>query len=84
MKKFERYNKYLVLKWDDIEKYTNGEQKKWIERVCFSIRNHRLAHGKKDHSYVVVNQDMPYAEKVWGLIEENWLATTNPPGGIDK
>ncbi len=71
MKKFKRENKYLVLKWDDIKEYTNDEQKKWIERTCFSIRNHRLAHGKKDNSYVVVNEDEPYAEKVWQMIQEH-------------
>jgi len=72
MAKFERYNKYLVLKLEDIENFTNNEQKKWLSRIQYSIRSHRLAHGKKDNSYVVVNEDQPYAEKVWVLIQEQW------------
>ena len=66
-----RYNKYLVLKQADINKYLSIEQRNALEYVVRFIANQRKADGLKHNTYVVVNEDEPYAEKVWQLIEES-------------
>lgn len=71
------YNKYLVLKQDDIGKYLVGSQKTELEEIRRFVRANRLAEGKKDNTYVVVNEDEPYAEIVWKLVE---LSQTRPEG----
>ena len=73
----KKEDKFLVLKRDDIKDYTNDEQKEWIERSCHAIRSHRLARGKKDNTYLVVNEDELYAKVVWKLIE---ISQANPEG----
>ena len=80
---FKRENKYLVLKLEDIKKYlekystehTSWEAMFWD--MVDKIEKGRIAAGKKDNSYVVVNEDEPYAEIVWKLIE---ISQTNPEG----
>ena len=69
---FEKdYSKYLVLKWEDIEKYlTQTDFMETLLALCKYIEHCRGLNGKKDNSYVVVNEDEPYAEQVWELIEE--------------
>ena len=36
------------------------------------IREGREEEGRKDNSYVVVNEDEPYAEQVWKLVQDHW------------
>ena len=67
---FKRYNKYLVLKWEDIEKFLGEVDKKLLEDMCSCITANRHYGGKKDNAYIVVNEDEPYAEQVWQLIKE--------------
>ncbi len=67
---FKRENKYLVLKWDDIRKYLSLEDESCLNSVVESIDRKRSLDGKKNNSYVVVNEEEPYAEKVWDLIKE--------------
>ena len=69
---FKRENKYLVLKWDDINKYLDINERDWIDRVVYLLNSRRYHDGKNNNTYVVVNEDEPYAEKVWSLIEEHW------------
>lgn len=67
---FERYTKYEVIKLDDIEKYLTPDQKYILEEVVRTIQASRIRDGKTPtNSYVVVNEDQPYAETVWMLIE---------------
>lgn len=76
MKKFKRCNKYLVLKRDDLEKYLNQDpfvNFDIIGYICDAIRLGRLKDGKGENRYVVVNEDEPYAEKVWRLIEDDHI-----------
>lgn len=70
MGKFERYAKYEVMKLGDIEKYLDSYLRGHLESIKAVIREGREGAGKKENSYVVVNEDEPYAEKVWKLIEE--------------
>ena len=72
---FKRENKYLVLKWNDLEKYlTQDPFVKFdiIGYICDTVRIGRQKDGKKDNAYVVVNEDESYAEDVWKLIEDDW------------
>lgn len=65
---FKRENKYLVLKWADIE-YLDYWKMEQLKSIVNWIRFRRKEEGKKENSYVVVNEDEPYAEKVWELIK---------------
>jgi len=68
--KFVRKQKYLVLKITDINAFLTVEECDRLRYFCTKIGWARKDIGKKDNKYVVVNQDEPYAEKVWKLIEE--------------
>ena len=68
---FKRENKFLVLKSEDIEKYLDSYLKDQLDSVTAVIEDSRKEVGKKTNSYIVVNEDEPYAEVVWKLIEIN-------------
>jgi hypothetical protein len=70
--KFERENKYLVIKWADMRKYLNERQLQNLQEIIAKVGIGRAQDDKDDHIYVVVNQDEPYAEDVWKLIEKHW------------
>ncbi len=70
--KFKRYNKYYVLKIGDIDRYLNSSEKVELATIAGKVSTGRRSDGKQDKDYVVVNQEMPYAEKVWQLIEKQW------------
>ena len=70
--KFKRENKYLVLKWEDIETVI-GKNTWWRQNFDLTlemIAQYRKGRNKKDNTYVVVNEDEPYAEQVWELIKQ--------------
>jgi hypothetical protein len=73
MPKFERYTKYEVIKLDDIKKFLNSDQKAILSGIIETIKEGRKADGKVPcNNYVVVNEDEPYAEIVWKLIQSQW------------
>lgn len=63
--------KFLVLKWEDIDKYLTEEQKENLKDVVASIFMGRSDEGKPHNYYWVVNQDEPYADLVRDLIFEH-------------
>ena len=64
-------DKYLVLKWSEIEGIlTTAEQAQLIYLVRI-IRYTRALKGKKDNKYVCINQDEPYFPEVLKLMEEH-------------
>jgi len=70
---FKRYDKYEVIKLDDIEKYLDIPQKCKLSEIIGTIQVGRIHDNKIPcNNYVVVNEDQPYAEKVWALIKEQW------------
>ena len=69
---FKRENKFLVLKSEDIEKYLDSYLKGHLESITAVIEESREEVGKKTNSYIVVNEDEPYAEQVWALIQAHW------------
>lgn len=64
----ERYNKYLVLKIADIEKYLSDEKQLKLDALVTCIRVGRLNDGKRDQEYVCVAADWPMYEQVWGMV----------------
>ena len=65
----DRYNKYLVLKIADIEKYLSDEKQLKLDALVTCIRVGRLNDGKRDQEYVCVAADWPMHEQVWGMVE---------------
>ena len=70
---FKREMKYIVIKNSDVEKYLEPKEKGELFNLCTAIDIGRTRSSKKLNSYVVVNMDEPYAEKVWKLIEDHWF-----------
>jgi hypothetical protein len=71
--KLERYTKYEVMKLDDIEKYCSLAQRRQLIDIIMTVQDGREKDGKvRCNNYVVVNEDQPYAEQVWKLIQEQW------------
>ena len=66
---FKRYNKYLVLKWEDVDKALGETNHRLLYDLAGMIDKHRTSLGKKPNSYIVVNEDEPYAEIVWKLVK---------------
>lgn len=64
----ERYNKYLVIKTEDVQKLSGYLQER-LETVIDEIRSIRFREGKKDQSYVCVAADWPMYEQVWSMAE---------------
>ena len=73
---FTRYNKYLVIKREDIDKYVSKDQNPLLDwKAVFWDAVNRIEIGrnkddKRINNYVVVNEDEPYSEDVWMLIEK--------------
>lgn len=74
--KFEKYpDKYLVVKRDDADLALLPSELKTWNILLEKVRLSRAENGKKDNTYIVVNEDESYAPIVWKLIE---LSQTNP------
>jgi hypothetical protein len=69
---FKREMKYFVFKKDDVDKYLKREERLTLYDICQKIEISRINEGKWRNFYVVVNNDEPYADKVWKLIEDHW------------
>lgn len=70
IKEEEIYNKYLVLKWDNIFKYLTQGQLDILDLLISKIEYGMWRKENKELSnkYLVVNCDEPYADKVKQLI----------------
>lgn len=68
--KDELYNKFLVLKWDNIFKYLTQGQLDMLDLLISKIDYEMRKKENKELSnkYLVVNLDEPYADKVKQLI----------------
>ena len=68
---FKREDRYLVLKWDDIEKYLSAYTREWIMEAILDITFGRLKDGKDPSpKFVCVKSTYPEYEYVWKCIEE--------------
>lgn len=75
---FERKQKYLVFKWDDIGRGLTNAEKSMLTHLQRQINTYRRIKGKKELSGVFVSdKNAELAEKVWRLIEEYDKTSTN-------
>lgn len=63
------YNKFLVCKQSDIQSALTQEEELQLRELMQKIENHRLAAGKKQNSYLVVNADEQYAPDVISILK---------------
>tara|TARA_R110000782_G_C14819221_1_gene413851 strand:+ start:7262 stop:7720 length:459 start_codon:yes stop_codon:yes gene_type:complete len=68
----EREDRYLILKRADIADHLDDKYKDRLDGICAHIQQCRKYYGKSDTKYVVVADDWPMYDQVWGLIE-NWV-----------
>lgn len=65
----ERYNKYLVVKIEDILNFLSDEEQEQLNTLRNKVELERFRSGKKAQQYVCVAADWPMYEIVWGMIE---------------
>jgi len=70
---FIKHNKFLVIKIDDCDNYLTAYEQNELALICDTIRRERLKLDKPMNSYIIVNQDEPYAGDVWELIKNHEL-----------
>lgn len=68
--RFEKKNKYLLLKQEDIEAFLSPLQKVALDDICDTIGYQRKQLHKEVNKYVVVNENESYAREVWRLIKD--------------
>jgi len=64
----ELEEKYLVLKWVDIEDALTLTERKELLWLTNNVNIYRLKQGKPVNNYVVINQDEPYFPDVLRLM----------------
>ena len=63
------YEKFIVLKKNDAERYLTDEELKTLRNLQKKILTGRMSDGKmQNNTYYVVNTDEPYAMRVRDLI----------------
>lgn len=63
------FEKFIVLKNSDVEKYLTNEEFKILRSLQKKILTGRMSDGKlQNNTYYVVNTDEPYAKQVRNLI----------------
>ena len=62
--------KYTVFKNEDLAELIISDSRARIDfgRLVERYESYRRSKGKKSASYIVCNQDEPYAEEVWRMI----------------
>ena len=76
-KKFEREDRYIVLKVSDLIKYGTAEDLMVLRLCRYQIDEARKKDNKPPLECVVVEKDWPEYEVVWGLIEKR-VSTESP------
>lgn len=71
----ELEEKYLVLKWADLERTLMPYEQRVLRRIIKRVGEYRASHGKPENKYVVINQDEHYFPSVLKLMEEAEQAT---------
>lgn len=67
-----KFDKFTVIKNEDIEKHCSAEQKEQLGKILRSICIERIIEGKRtDNTYIVVNTDEPYAEEIVEIMKRN-------------
>lgn len=69
MTKFQREERYLVMKLKDIENALTEAEKDVLSNLSHKVHNHRNAKGKSWLTCVVVENTWPEYGVVWQMIE---------------
>lgn len=64
----KRENTHIVIKNEDAKKYLSESQKRELDNILLSINNGRISDNKSVNTYLIVNKDEPYAEKIQDMI----------------
>lgn len=67
-KKFERENRYVVLKRSDMDLLTD-EDRKDLDRICSLVKTSRYVKQKPVFECLVVEAGWPEYESIWNRIE---------------
>lgn len=70
---FEREQRYIVIKLSDSAELSDSDIDD-LDTICAKINMIRLERGKGELNCVVVEDDWPEYEHVWGLIEKRMTA----------
>lgn len=66
------FNKFTVLKNEDIQKYCSTYEVEMLEQICSSIQSGRITDNRKPNNiYLVINTDEPYADEVIEILKRN-------------
>lgn len=79
---FKRDNRFLVLKWADLDRYATPAQLRELQRTCEMVRAGRWQESKRINSYVVVADDWPEYEPTWRAIEARMTGTALPASRV--
>lgn len=64
--------KFLVVKSEDINQHLNNIDRRDLLRILNKIETGRKLTGKENgHSYLVVNTDESYADRIINIMKEN-------------
>jgi len=67
-----KFDKFTVIKNENIEKYLTHEMKTSLWRCLAYINDSRVKDGKKeDNTYLIINTDEPYADEVIAILKRN-------------
>jgi hypothetical protein len=73
-------NKYLVCKWDDINKYLNNSEKRRLSMIIDKISVNRHKDGKAEKNFAVVSESMDiYSDVVDKVLNEINGVKAAPP-----
>lgn len=78
MTEFNRENRYVVFKNEDVCKYLTTQELGVLDSLWHKVEFGRCGDGKSDLKYVVVEDNWPMYEMVWDMIE-NWAEEKNEP-----
>lgn len=80
-KLFQRYDKYLILKTEDIDAFLTVEEKIRLDSICLSIKMGRASELKElSPNYVAVSESNPFYDIIWKLIE---FSETKTPDEVE-
>lgn len=68
------FDKFTVIKNDDIDRHLEDEDKEMLERILLRIGFYRrnLDNKKNEHNtYVVINTDEPYIGEIVDILKKN-------------
>ena len=66
------FHKYIVIKQDDLYRYTSQEDQVDLARIIKTIRDGRGEEKKNTgNKYLVINVDVDYADEVVDILKKN-------------